>query len=209
VLAALTFALVVSGAASVVAEPAKERYYFELQSITPKPELKAEALKMATPRVRSELSKALAQHPQIVAKLDGAPDPKVDPDAYRSYLEKSNISGSFNVIVEITDASETFTPIADKPAAQQLETRLALRMLGTHIPDDTLGFTGRGKASVKQEVGTRVSEHDRQETWAQLSELAVSQAMKTALEELTLAAKTKAKTKSKSKSPSKTAPPAH
>ena len=46
------------------------------------------------------------------------------------------------VTVEITDASETFTPIADKPGAQQLETRLALRMLGTHIPDDTLGFTG-------------------------------------------------------------------
>ena len=111
------------------------------------------------------------------------------------------------VTVEITDASETFTPIADKPGAQQLETRLALRMLGTHIPDDTLGFTGHGKAGVKQEIGAKVSDRDRQETWDQLTELAVSQAMKTALEELTLAAKTRPKPKYKPKPSSKVVPP--
>ncbi len=97
---------------------------------------------MATPRVLSEITKTCEHHPQIVAQLAGAPDPKVDPDAYRSYLDKSHIAGAFNVTVEISDASETITPIADKPGAQQLEIRLALRMLGTHIPDDTLGFTG-------------------------------------------------------------------
>ena len=73
----------------------------------------------------------------------------------------------------------------------------------------TRGFTGRGKAGVKQEIGSKVSDHDRQETWDQLTELAVSQAMKTALEELTLAAKTKPKPKYKPKPTSKVPPAAH
>jgi len=70
-----------------------------------------------------------------------------------------------------------------------------------------LGFTGHGKAKVEQEVGAKVSERDRQETWDQVTELAVSQAVKTALEELTLAAKVKAKPKSKPKPAGKTALP--
>ena len=202
ILAALSF----TGAGVRAADPPKERYYFELKAITPKAELKPDSVKMATPRVLAELKRAFEAHPQIVAKLEGAPDPKLDPDGYRSYLDKTHITGSFNVTVEITDATETLTPMADKPGSQEQEVRLALRMLGTRIPDDTLGFTGHGKAGAKAEVGAQVSEHARQETWDQLAELAVSQAMKTALEELTLAAKTKPKQKRKAAGPVRAAP---
>ncbi|HET7543987.1 MAG TPA: hypothetical protein VFK05_29150 [Polyangiaceae bacterium] len=181
-----------TGALSLAADPPKERYYFELKAITPKPELKADTVKMATPRVLAELNRALSHHPQIVVRLEGAPDPKLDPDGYRHYLDKSHITDAFTVTVELTDASEVTAPVPDKPGAQEHETRLALRMLGAHIPDDTLGFTGRGKAGAKGEGG-KGSERERQETWDQLSELAVSQAIKTALEELTLAAEAKAK----------------
>jgi hypothetical protein len=206
---AAAFALAVlsfTAAFALAAEPATERYFFELKAITPKPELKPDALKMATPRVLSQLEKAFEHHPQVVARLERAPDPKLDPHGYRSYLDKLRIAGAFAVTVEITDATETFAPMPDKPGAQEHEIRLALRMLGARIPDDTLGFTGRGKASVKEEVGEKLSEHARQETWDQVAELAVSQAMKTALEELTLAAKTKPKAKLKPK-PSKPAAP--
>ena len=196
-LAGFLSALWFTGAVALAEAPPKERYYFELGALTPKPELKPDAVKMATPRVLSEVKKAFAQHPQIVATLAGAPDPKVDPDGYRSYLAKSQINGAFRVTIELTDATETLTPMSDKPGAQQLEIRVALRMLGTHIPDDTLGFTGRGKAGAKQEIGAKVVEAERQDTWNQLTELAVSQAMKTALEELTLAAKSKPKYKPK------------
>jgi len=200
-------AVSLTGAVSLAADPPKERYYFELKAITPKPELQADIVKMATPRVLAELTRAFEHHPQIVVKLEGAPDPKADPDGYRHYLDKSHISDAFTVTIELTDASEVTAPIPDKPGAQGHETRLALRMLGAHIPDDTLGFTGRGKAGARGE-GAKVSERERQETWDQLSELAVSQAIKTALEELTLAAKTKAKSKSKPK-PARSAPPAN
>ena len=208
--ASAALALVVLSSAFVVhAEPPKEKYYFELKAITPKPELKPEVVKTATPRVLAELNKAFEHHPQIVAHLEGAPDPKIDPDAYRAYLDKSHVTGAYNVTVEITDAVETLTPLADKPGAQRLEIRLALRMLGSHIPDDTLGFTGHGKANVTQEVGAKVPEHDRQETWGQVSELAVSKAIETALEELTLAAQSKPKkSKQKQKPVGKAAPAA-
>lgn len=39
---------------------------------------------MATPRVLAEVKKAFEYQAQIVAKLEGAPDPKTDPDGYRS-----------------------------------------------------------------------------------------------------------------------------
>jgi hypothetical protein len=208
---ALAFAL----AASVVgvqsaraADPPKEKYYFELKAVTSKPALKPDVVKIALARVQAELKKAFRQHPQIIAQLEAAPDPKSDPDAYRAYLAKAHIAGAFNVTVEITDATEVPTAIEDKPGAQRLEIRLALRMLGTRIPDDTLGFTGHGKTASKQEVTTKVSDAERQSTWNDLAELAVSQAIRTALEELTVAAKTKPKAKPKAKSAGKATPAA-
>lgn len=206
---ALAFALgatLLGARSALAADPPKEKYYFELKAITAKAELKPDVVKLAFARVQAELQKAFLQHPQIVAKLEGAPDPKGDPDAYRAYLAKVHLAGAFTVTVEITDAAEVTTPMADKPGAQRLETRLALRMLGTRVPDDTLGFTGHGKTASKQEVTGKVPDAERQSTWNDLAELAVSQAIRTALEELTLAAKTKPKAKPKPKSAAKAAP---
>jgi hypothetical protein len=199
---------VLTGQTAWAAEPSKEQYYFELKSVTAKPELKPDVTKLALARVLVEIKQAFQQNPQIVAQLEAAPDAKSDPDAYRAYLAKARIAGAFNVTVEITDAVEVLTPSEDKPGAQRLELRLALRMLGARIPDDTLGFTGHGKASSKQEVTAKLSAAERQDTWNQLAELAVSQAIRTALEELTLAAKTKPKSKPKLKPVGKGAPPA-
>jgi hypothetical protein len=204
----LLAASLLSSRRATAAEPPKEKYYFELKAVTPKPELKPDVVKLAVARVLAELKKAFQQQPQIVTQLEGAPDPKADPDAYRAYLGKARITGAFNVSVEITDAVEVSTPIEDKPGTQKLEVRLALRMLGARIPDDTLGFTGHGKAASKQEVTTKVSDAERQDTWSQLAELAVSQAMRTALEELTAAAKIKPKPKPKAKAPGKAQAPA-
>ncbi len=193
-LAALAFA-----GSTAYAETAQEQYYFELKGVTAKPELKPEAVKMAQPRVLAQVKKAFEHQPQLVAKLDGAPDAKADPEGYRAYLAKAHVTGAFNVNVEITDAAELLTPKEDKPGAQQLEVRLALRMLGSHIPDDTLGFTGHGKADIKQEVGLKPTAQELQESWDQVAEHAVSTAMRTALEELAAAAKTKPKGKGKAK----------
>ena len=175
-------------AVSAVAEaaPAKKKYHFELTAVTAKSEVKPDVSRAATPRVEAQVKKVFETHPQLVAKLDGAPDPKANADGYRKYLAKKAISGSYLVTVEITDASEELVPLDDKPNSQRLVIHVAIHMLGENIPGRTMGFTGDGKATIKQEVGVKVRDRDRAYTWDQAAELAVDDAMKTVFQQLAL-----------------------
>ncbi|HZJ65069.1 MAG TPA: hypothetical protein VFD36_16270 [Kofleriaceae bacterium] len=175
-------------AVSAVAEaaPAKKKYHFELTAVTAKSEVKPDVSRAATPRVEAQVKKVFETHPQLVAKLDGAPDPKANADGYRKYLAKKAISGAYLVTVEITDASEELVPLDDKPNSQRLVIHVAIHMLGENIPGRTMGFTGDGKATIKQEVGVKVRDRDRAYTWDQAAELAVDDAMKTVFQQLAL-----------------------
>ena len=175
-------------AVSAVAEaaPAKKKYHFELTAVTAKSEVKPDVSRAATPRVEAQVKKVFETHPQLVAKLDGAPDPRANADGYRKYLAKKAISGSYLVTVEITDASEELVPLDDKPNSQRLVIHVAIHMLGENIPGRTMGFTGDGKATIKQEVGVKVRDRDRAYTWDQAAELAVDDAMKTVFQQLAL-----------------------
>ena len=57
-------------------------------------------------------------------------------------------------------------------------------MLGETIPGRTMGFTGDGKATIKQEVGIKLRDRDREYTWDQAAELAIDDAMKTVFRQL-------------------------
>ena len=175
-------------AVSAVAEaaPAKKKYHFELTAVTAKSEVKPDVSRAATPRVEAQVKKVFETHPQLVAKLDGAPDPRANADGYRKYLAKKAISGAYLVTVEITDASEELVPLDDKPNSQRLVIHVAIHMLGENIPGRTMGFTGDGKATIKQEVGVKVRDRDRAYTWDQAAELAVDDAMKTVFQQLAL-----------------------
>src|SRR5687768_15234244 len=83
---------------SAYAQPKKKKYHFELAAVTAKPEVKADVAKAATPRVELQVKKAFASHPQLVAKLDGAPA-KDQVDAYRKYLVKKGLAGAYLVTV--------------------------------------------------------------------------------------------------------------
>jgi hypothetical protein len=171
-------------ATSATAEAApKKKYHFELTAVTAKADVKADVAKAATPRVEGQVKKVFDGHPQLVAKLDGAPDPKTNADGYRRYLAKHAISGAYLVTVEITDASEELEPMDDK-TAQRLVIRIGIHMLGENIPGRTMGFTGEGKATIKQEVGMKVRDRDREYTWDQAAELAVDDAMKKVFQQL-------------------------
>jgi hypothetical protein len=185
---AVTLLLVACGAlASRAAEAApKKKYHFELTAVTAKSEVKADVSKAATPRIEGQVKKVFEGHPQLVAHLEGAPDPKSNADGYRKYLAKKAIAGSYLVTVEITDASEELVPLDDKPNSQRLVIHVALHMLGENIPGRTMGFTGDGKATIKQEVGMKVRDRDRQYTWDQAAELAVDDAMQTVFKQLAL-----------------------
>ena len=178
----LGLAAIVAAAAPAAAAP-KKKYHFELTAVSAKAEVKPEVARMATPRVDAQVRKVFAGHPQLVAKLDGAPDPKSSADAYRRYLTQHGIAGAYLVTVEITEASEVLEPLDDK-TSQRLVIRIGIHVLGETVPGRTMGFTGDGRATIKQEVGIKLRDRDREYTWDQAAELAVDDAMKTVFRQL-------------------------
>jgi len=165
------------------AAPTK-KYHFELTKVLAKPEVKGEVAKTAVARVEAQIKKTFESHPQLVANLDGAPDPGTSADAYRKFLTKKGISGAYLVTVEVTEASEELVPMDGKPNTQRLSVHVAIHVLGETIPGRTMGFTGDGKATIKQEVGMKLRDRDREYTWDQAAELAVEDAMKTVFQQL-------------------------
>jgi hypothetical protein len=181
--AAATLATVAALASFATAAPAK-KYHFELTAVTPKPEVKGDAAKVATERVEVQIKKAFETNPQLVATLEGAPDPKTAAEAYRKFLVKKGISGAYLVTVEITEASEEITPMEDKPNTQRMAVHVGIHILGETIPGRTMGFTGDGQATVKQEIGMKIRDKDRNYAWDGAAETAVQDALKTAFARL-------------------------
>ena len=173
------------GLAAIAHAAPKKKYHYELAAVTVKPEVKPDAAQIAQPRVEGQVTKAFESHPQLVAKLDDAPD-RTKGEAYRAYLSKKGIAGSYLVTVEISEASESIEA-SDKPNTKRIVAHVALHMLGEVIPDRTMGFTGDGQATIKQEVGLhdgKIRDKDEQYAWDQAAELAVADAIKTSLEKL-------------------------
>lgn len=172
------------GLAAPTADAApKKRYHFELAAVTPKPEVAAEVAKAAVPRVEVQVGKVFAEHPQLVAKLDGAPA-KAQADAYRKYLTRKGLAGAYLVTVEITAASEEVVPMDGKPNSQRLVVSLSVHLLGETIPGRTMGFTGEGQATIKQEIGKKLRERDREATWDDAAKAAIDDAMQTVFKQL-------------------------
>jgi hypothetical protein len=166
----------------------KKKYHFELTKVLVKPEVKdAAAGKTAQERVEAVFKKALAEHPQLVADIGPAPDPATDNGGpYRKYLTKKGISGSYLVTVEITSASEELVPLEDKKNSQRLVVQVGVHVLGETIPGRTMGFTGDGASTVKQETGMKVRDKDRELTWDDAAKVAIDDALKTCFAKLSL-----------------------
>jgi hypothetical protein len=166
------------------AAPAKKKYHFELTKVLVKESVKPDVAKTAEPRVQEQIKKKFANHPQLVAALDGAPDPNSKADAYRKFLTQKGISGAYLVTVEVTEATEELAAMDGKANAQRLVVHVGLHLLGETIPGRTMGFTGDGQATVKQEVGMKMRDKDRTYTWDSAIETAVDDALKTCFEQL-------------------------
>lgn len=182
-LRSLLVALAILGGLPAAAEAApKKKFHFELAAVTPKPEVKADVAKAAVPRVEAQVKKAFESHPQLVAQLEGAPE-KGKVDAYRKYLARKGLSGAFLVTVELTEATEELVPM-DKPNSQRFVVSISVHVLGETIPGRTMGFTGDGRATVKQEIGKRLRPRDREVTWEQAAEVAIADALATVFKQL-------------------------
>jgi hypothetical protein len=164
---------------------AGKKYHFELVKVLAKDTVKADVAKNAQPRLEAQVKKAFESDPQLVANLEGAPDPETDHgEPYRRFLAKKGVSGAYKVTVEITDATEELSPEEGKPSTQRLVVHIAIHVLGETIPGSTMGFTGDGHATVKQEVGLKLRDKDRDYAWDGAAETAVADALKTCFAQL-------------------------
>jgi hypothetical protein len=187
----IAFALLVVGPGagrSADAAP-KKKYHFELTKVLSKPEVKPDVAKEAQPRIEAVFKKALETHPQLVTSVTGAPDPEANPNGYRKFITKKGIHAAYLVTVEVTEASIEIVPIEEKKNAQRIVVTVGLHVLGETIPGRTMGFTGDGRATVKQEVGMKIRDKDRQFTWDSAAETAVAEALKEAFTKLAKPAK--------------------
>jgi hypothetical protein len=184
----LAAGLLAAGLAGALALPADaapgKKFHFELAEVTTKPEVKPEIAKLASQMVEAEVRKQFASNPALIATLDGAPDPKSNAEGYRKYLAQKGVTGAYLVSVDIPEASEELEPMDGKPNSQRLIIHLAIHMLGENVPGRTMGFTGDGKATIKQEVGLKLRDSDRQATWSDVTQSAVDDAMKKAFQQL-------------------------
>ena len=182
VLALLSLVALVTSTAE--AAPKLKKYHLVLADVTAKPEVKADDAQASVPRIEAAVKKTFETHPQLVAKLEGAPDPIAKADAYRKFLTKKGIASAYLVTVEVTEASIEIEPMDAKPNSQRLVVRVGVHLLGETIPGRTMGFTGDGQATIKVEVGKKVRDRDKEYTWDQAADSAVADAMKTVFKQL-------------------------
>src|SRR5437868_4376941 len=91
--AAIALATVAVAGAAAEAAP-KKKFHFELTAVTAKPEIKPDVAKAATPRIEGQVKKVFDTHPQLVGKLEAAPDPKANAEGYRKYLGTKRITSA-------------------------------------------------------------------------------------------------------------------
>lgn len=155
----------------------KQKYHFELTEVLVKDHVKSDVGKEAQPRVEAVFKKALENHPQLVATLEGAPDPTTNAAGYRKFLQRKKIAGAYRVRVDVTEADIEIVPVETKKNTQRIVVSVGIHVFGETIPERTMGFTGDGRATVKQEIGLKIRDRDRQFTWDAAAETAVAEAL--------------------------------
>jgi hypothetical protein len=162
----------------------KLSYHFEVEQVKAgdgvEGALAADALKL----LDAEAKKQFAAHPQLVADLSAAPDPKTDPKGYSAYLKKKKVAGSYAVVVDLTSYSEETEDSPKGDGSKRFVVRLELHMFGETIPERKMGFEGVGGSTIKQDVGKTVRAKDREFTIQGAIEVAVTDAIEKSLAKL-------------------------
>ncbi len=177
------------GAAPAVAAPKKasssmaKKYYWSIIGVFAKSSIEPTLAAQLTPVVQAQVAKTLTAHPQLTATLPDGTDAN-NAEAFRQILSKAKIAGAYTVSVDISDASEEIVPIEAKPGELRLVVRVSVHLLGEVMPTKTIGFTGDGSATIREEIGKKLRPNDRTAVWAAAVEGAVNDAVATALKTL-------------------------
>jgi hypothetical protein len=153
-----------------------ERYYLKVVAIEYEDGVKAQALE---PMVREKFAAQLSGRPEFLTSLEGAPDPKADPDAFGKWAEKNKIR-AFDVRIKFVKYQRTLAPIQGSND-QLLSVNVEVQLLGANVPLETLGMTGTGSGTVSAQVGKTVTPKIDEDVHAQ----AIDGALKNAFDEAT------------------------
>jgi len=164
-----------------------KKYHFELTEVRSSESvdkaLAADALRL----LDSEARKQFGAHKMLVADISKAPEPEANKKKFVKWLVKNKIAGAFQVDIELTryteELEDTTTPNAGKDA-KRIVIRLDIHMFGETMPGHKMGFEGEGTATVKEDVGKKMSAKDREFAIQYAMELAVADAIEKSLEKL-------------------------
>jgi hypothetical protein len=149
------FLIAGAGSATAAKKP-KEKYYLQVSGA----ETAEGVPKELAEKAKTTLAELLGKRPEFVTSIEGAPDMKADPDGFRKWMTRKKLR-AFKVIVKVTKFSRELAPKADSKS-QVLKVNIALQVLGTGMPDDTMAMTGDGVSQVGLEVGQKVRPKDEQ-----------------------------------------------
>src|SRR5262245_3107564 len=175
-LVSLALLLVSSVAVAKKPPPPKEHYYLRIVAVEYEDGVKAQALEQV---VRDKFAAQIAARPEFLTSLEGAPDPKVDPDAFGKWATKKKIR-AFDVRIKFMKYARTLAPIAGSND-QMLSVNVEVQLLGANVPLETLGMTGTGTGTVSAQVGKTVTQKIDDDVHAQ----AIDGALKNAFDEAT------------------------
>jgi hypothetical protein len=157
-------------------KPGAQRYYLKVVAVEYEDGVKAQALE---PMVREKFAAQLAGRPEFLTELEGAPDPKADPDAFGKWADKKKIR-AFDVRIKFVKYQRTLAPIQGSND-QMLSVNVEVQLLGANVPLETLGMTGTGSGTVSAQVGKTVTAKIDEDVHAQ----AIDGALKNAFDEAT------------------------
>ncbi len=175
-LASLVIALV-STTALARPKAAPKRYYFKLYDVTAAPAVASDVAAMATPRVKAQAEKLMAENPQLVVFHDGDPDPAKAAPAFTRWLAKQKLASGHKVSIQITSATEEVEQVLEKVGTQRIVVHVELHMFSETMPQRKMGFTGDGSSTVKLEIGKKVRLKDREAAWDEAATEAMNKAL--------------------------------
>jgi hypothetical protein len=142
-------------------------------------------------KTRTMLGAILAARPDFVVSLDGAPDPEVDPQAFRKYAVARHVT-PYAVTLKISEYQRSLTPNTEPgKAGQVLTIKLSLQVVGTKFPGETLALAGSGGATVMAEVGARLRPREEEGAMDDALRSALTKAVDEAVAELTRGSRTR------------------
>jgi len=136
------------------------------------------------PHIRVQLTKSIKKNKRLMAKVEGAPDPKATPKKFIKYLKKRRIA-YYRLNVELKKYERKVLPMPDGSKGKRLQVSLAVRTFGTTYPKRIIAFAGWGSGKVIIEVGRRgPRKRDDQEAVRAALEVAIDQALERSIKKL-------------------------